>query len=334
MGKKKKSSKKTKDEAADGGDEATPAADGEFDPTALKKKKKKKPAKAAEADDFEAKLAEAGVNENGEVDANAKAATQEGQAEEIEGDMVAGTGIWAHNEEKPIKYDKLLERFFAHLHSAHPDLLSSGSKSYVIPPPQCLREGNKKTIFANIPDICKRMKRSEEHVMQFIFAELGTSGSVDGSRRLVIKGRFQQKQIENVLRRYIGKPCTLLFMHSVSVLTSLKANMLPARPAGHQTRNSARGRTVCTSSPATLAAVDVRSRLSRLVTRLKLGRERGSRHEQSSLSPYQIGIMAYSLGLLRCAWSRHGIVLALQEIRQNHIFLVLCAGLAKAMLPV
>ncbi|KAL9066981.1 MAG: hypothetical protein Q9161_007225 [Pseudevernia consocians] len=206
LGKKKKSSKKPKDEAADGGDEATPAADGEFDPTALKKKKKKKPAKAAEADDFEAKLAEAGVNENGEVDADAKTAPQE--EAEMDGDMVAGTGIWAHDEEKPIKYDKLLERFFAHLHSAHPDLLSSGSRSYVIPPPQCLREGNKKTIFANIPDICKRMKRSEEHVMQFIFAELGTSGSVDGSRRLVIKGRFQQKQIENVLRRYIGEYVT------------------------------------------------------------------------------------------------------------------------------
>ena len=205
LGKKKKSSKKPKDESADGADEAAPAADGEFDPTALKKKKKKKPTKAAEADDFEAKLAEAGVNENGEEDADGKAAPQQAEDEDMEGDMVAGTGIWGHNEEKPIKYDKLLERFFAHLHSAHPDLLSSGSKSYVIPPPQCLREGNKKTIFANIPDICKRMKRSEEHVMQFIFAELGTSGSVDGSRRLVIKGRFQQKQIENVLRRYIGK---------------------------------------------------------------------------------------------------------------------------------
>lgn len=105
-------------------------------------------------------------------------------------------------------------------------MLSTSSKSYVIPPPQCLREGNKKTIFANIPDICKRMKRSEEHVIQFIFgqsnfawclkeslltnwvAELGTSGSVDGSRRLVIKGRFQQKQIENVLRRYVGEYVT------------------------------------------------------------------------------------------------------------------------------
>merc|ERR1739841_174666 len=54
-----------------------------------------------------------------------------------------------------------------------------------------------------IAEICKRMKRTDEHVTQFLFAELGTSGSVDGSRRLVIKGRFQQKQIENILRRYI-----------------------------------------------------------------------------------------------------------------------------------
>ena len=43
-----------------------------------------------------------------------------------------------------------------------------------------------------------------EHVIQFLFSEMGTTGSVDGAGRLVIKGRFQQKQVENVLRRYIG----------------------------------------------------------------------------------------------------------------------------------
>ena len=59
-------------------------------------------------------------------------------------------------------------------------------------------------MFANVGDICKRMHRSPEHVIQFMFAEMGTNGSVDGSGRLVIKGRFQQKQVENVLRRYIG----------------------------------------------------------------------------------------------------------------------------------
>jgi translation initiation factor 2 subunit 2 len=53
------------------------------------------------------------------------------------------------------------------------------------------------------------MHRQPEHVIQFLFAEMGTTGSVDGSGRLVIKGRFQPKQVENVLRRYIGKPNTI-----------------------------------------------------------------------------------------------------------------------------
>lgn len=196
----KKKKKKVKDaegeEGAAAGDEATPGADGELDLSALKKKKKK--TKKADVGDFEAKLAEAGVTEEG-------GAQEKGGPEELpEGDLEAGTGIWAHDATQPIPYQLLVTRFFSLIQSHHPDLLSSGSKSYRIPPPQCLREGNRRTIFANISDICKRMKRSDDHVMQFLFAELGTSGSVDGSRRLVIKGRFQQKQIENVLRRYIG----------------------------------------------------------------------------------------------------------------------------------
>ncbi|KNG89959.1 eukaryotic translation initiation factor 2 subunit beta [Aspergillus nomiae NRRL 13137] len=189
---KKKKTKKPKDAEAGEGDEASPAADGEFDPTALKKKKKK--TKKVDAGDFEAKLAEAGAAEKGAE-----------ETEEVlpEGDLEAGTGIWAHDASQAIPYSLLVSRFFSLIQSHHPDLLSSGAKSYKIPPPQCLREGNRRTIFANIADICKRMKRSDDHVMQFLFAELGTSGSVDGSRRLVIKGRFQQKQLENVLRRYI-----------------------------------------------------------------------------------------------------------------------------------
>ncbi|KAI4182176.1 MAG: hypothetical protein L6R41_006145 [Letrouitia leprolyta] len=200
LAKKKKSKKPKEAEATEGGDDAPPAADGEFDATTLKKKKKKKTPKTTGGDDFEAKLAEAGLGDEGEG-AAATPPVQEAPVEE--GDFEKGTGIWAHDATQPITYPLLLSRFFTLLHSHHPDLLSSGSKSYKIPPPQCLREGNKKTIFANIADICKRIKRTDEHVTQFLFSELGTSGSVDGSRRLVIKGRFQQKQIENVLRRYI-----------------------------------------------------------------------------------------------------------------------------------
>jgi len=33
-------------------------------------------------------------------------------------------------------------------------------------PPQILREGTKKTVFANLADICKKMHRQQEHVIQ------------------------------------------------------------------------------------------------------------------------------------------------------------------------
>jgi translation initiation factor 2 subunit 2 len=115
-----------------------------------------------------------------------------------------GTEPWLGSD-RDYTYQELLTRFYASLHASNPALLTSAGKRYTIAPPSIHREGNKKSIFANISDICKRMHRQPEHVIQYLFAELGTTGSVDGSGRLVIKGRFQQKQIENVLRRYIGK---------------------------------------------------------------------------------------------------------------------------------
>ncbi len=59
---------------------------------------------------------------------------------------------------------QLLTRFYGQLHAANPALLSSTSgKRYTIAPPSIHREGNKKTIFANIADICKRMHRQASH---------------------------------------------------------------------------------------------------------------------------------------------------------------------------
>lgn len=37
------------------------------------------------------------------------------------------------------------------------------------------------------------MKRNPEHVFQFMMAELGTEGSIDGNQRLVIRGKFVPK---------------------------------------------------------------------------------------------------------------------------------------------
>ena len=225
MGKKKKKTSKPKTSEETAVDGAEAADGGEFDLT-KKKKKKAKPKPAEEGDSFDAKLAEVGIEEpsadQDNVDGEAATTTPIAQA----GDPEAGTGVWAHSATAPISYPLLLSRFFTLLNHFNPDILSSGSRSYKVPPPQCLREGNKKTIFANIADICKRMNRSDEHVTLFLFAELGTSGSVDGNKRLVIKGRFQQKQIENVLRRYIVEYVTCKTCRSPNTELSKGENRL------------------------------------------------------------------------------------------------------------
>jgi len=101
-------------------------------------------------------------------------------------------------------YPELLSRFYALLHSHNPEL-AGDKKKLTLVPPQVTREGTKKTMFANLAEICRRMHRQPKHLMEFLFAELGTSGSVDAQQRLIIKGRYTQKSMENVLRRYIGK---------------------------------------------------------------------------------------------------------------------------------
>ncbi|KAI8143071.1 domain found in IF2B/IF5-domain-containing protein [Fennellomyces sp. T-0311] len=183
---KKKKKKKSKPVEDAGEGDSTPAEgnDEDMDFGALKKKKKKKKNMA----EFEKELAE---QEGDTVD----------QQEDDKGSKKDSDEAWLKSD-RDYTYDELLGRVFKILRQNNPELAGE-KKRYTIVPPQIFREGNKKTIFANVTDICKRLHRQPEHVIQFLFAELGTNGSVDGSQRLVIKGRWQQKQIENVLRRYI-----------------------------------------------------------------------------------------------------------------------------------
>jgi len=99
-----------------------------------------------------------------------------------------------------------LHRIFRILRENNPSL--GLGKKVTLPPPLVFREGSKRTIFANIYDQAVRLHRNLDHFKDYLFAELGTNGSVDASNRLILKGRFQQKQLENVVRRYIHEYVT------------------------------------------------------------------------------------------------------------------------------
>jgi len=215
--KKKKKKKKTGDDGEEAAEPEkvlaetsveTPAAkeeepegevEGEFD-FGKKKRKKKRPELMVE--EAEATVPELEDEHEGDGDE-----PEEEPEEEPEGENVFATekdydgkDPWLGSD-RDYTYQELLGRVFRILRQNNPEL-SGEKRRYTIVPPVLHRDGSKKTVFSNVLEISKRMSRPPEHVISFLFTELGTTGSVDGEQRLVIKGRFQQKQIENVLRRY------------------------------------------------------------------------------------------------------------------------------------
>lgn len=116
-------------------------------------------------------------------------------------------GDWIGSD-RDYTYDELLERAFDVMREKNPSMVAGKKQKFIMRPPQVVRIGTKKTSFANFTEICKTLHRQPKHLLDFLLAELGTSGSVDGNSQLIIKGRFQQKQIENVLRRYIKEYVT------------------------------------------------------------------------------------------------------------------------------
>lgn len=150
--------------------------------------KKKKKSKKKELDElFSEKLEEEKLEDKENVDDNSSS--------------------WAGSD-RDYTYDELLKRVFEIIHDKNPDMAAGRKPKFVMRPPQVLRVGTKKTSFANFIDIAKTLHRLPKHLLDFLLAELGTSGSMDGNQQLIIKGRFQPKQIENVLRRYIKEYVT------------------------------------------------------------------------------------------------------------------------------
>ncbi|XP_013106576.1 eukaryotic translation initiation factor 2 subunit 2 [Stomoxys calcitrans] len=158
-------------------------------------KKKKKKKKALNLDDLEGALP--------------KVEGDEAPREEKTGEsMDAEDSAEADAPYRDYTYDELLKRIFEIILDKNPEMAAGRKPKFVMRPPQVLRVGTKKTSFANFLDIARTLHRLPKHLLDFLLAELGTSGSLDGNQQLIIKGRFQPKQIENVLRRYIKEYVT------------------------------------------------------------------------------------------------------------------------------
>lgn len=162
----------------------------DFDDFSMMKKKKKKKVKLPDLETLDTKTdrIEDGPDEDEQI--------------------APSDGLTWSGSDRDYTYDELLTRVFEIMREKNPDMVAGEKKRFVMRPPQVVRIGTKKTSFANFAEICKILHRQPKHLLAFLMAELGTSGSVDGNNQLIIKGKFQQKQIENVLRRYIKEYVT------------------------------------------------------------------------------------------------------------------------------
>ncbi len=211
-----------------------------YDLSKLKKKKKKKPKGDAEAGSelaaSVAALGSGGVTDLpavGEIDLNAGAEAEEAVVDFPPPDFTLPKKRWRKakvvfdDEEVSTKvvrraavvqpwdgttrdytYSELINRAFQFLHGKNPALAADGGrgkKKISLQLPQVAREGTKKTVFMNFGAICKSIHRQQDHLLQYMGAELGTTGNIQDGGRLVIKGRFTGESIVKVLKRYMSE---------------------------------------------------------------------------------------------------------------------------------
>nr|AEE63124.1 unknown [Dendroctonus ponderosae] len=131
-----------------------------------------------------------------------------GKGEDLAPGIGRGNLIDAQKDWPDYTYEQLLDLVFDIMRERNPDMVAGEKKKFVMKPPQVARAGSKKTAFTNFAEICRLLKRQPKHVLNFLLAELGTTGSIDGNQCLIVKGRFQQKHFESVLRKYIKEYVT------------------------------------------------------------------------------------------------------------------------------
>jgi len=221
FGKKKKKKKKVVDfeeeKGAEDAGEKEVAGDDDIDLESFgKKKKKKKNRDALDMDDLEEALPDDDAGDDLDLESfgKKKKKKKKDRGGDIDDDKDddedkenQSSDPWAQSD-RDYTYDELLQRVFGIMRDKNPEMVAGEKKKFVMRPPQVVRVGTKKTAFVNFTEIAKMLHRQPKHLLAFLSAELGTVGAVDGNNQLIMKGRFQQKHIENVLRRYIKEYVT------------------------------------------------------------------------------------------------------------------------------
>lgn len=97
-----------------------------------------------------------------------------------------------------LQYKHLLNKAMKHLEEIRQETVT---KSKI--PLDIRKEGGK--VSFNMKEIANHLNREEDHLTKFVINELSTTGNTNSEGRLLIKGRFSKKQIQEVLKAYVDQ---------------------------------------------------------------------------------------------------------------------------------
>lgn len=102
-----------------------------------------------------------------------------------------------------MKYKEELQKLWNDLHGNSTQSTSHSTK--FIAPKLSQTRGGRKTCIINFGELTKFINRDPSLVQQYFISELSAKCTIDSALQLVIKERLTQKNIENMLKRYIIK---------------------------------------------------------------------------------------------------------------------------------
>lgn len=97
-------------------------------------------------------------------------------------------------------YETLLNKLYSHFENNN---IKIEKNKNTIKLPVVHRVSSKKTGWVNFKDCCISIDRDQSNIVSYITNELSTQANIDGNGTLIIKGIYHQKNIENVLRKYV-----------------------------------------------------------------------------------------------------------------------------------
>lgn len=106
-------------------------------------------------------------------------------------------------DDQGYSYNFLLDRITNLIKKHNPNMTENVRGTIKIPPPNIVKAGSIRSAWTNFTEVCTALNRPTEHLFQFILAELGVEGSLGGESQFILRGRYNSKHVQSLLKKYV-----------------------------------------------------------------------------------------------------------------------------------